>query len=732
MQVLKKDFCTLSKISIDHISNERITELFTIYNNSEIYVLDNKQLVGLITRGDYLKSLSLKEIKFNKNYKFLIESDNTLDEAKEILYKFKNINSIPVINNNNELLYSYTADHKDYLNNNEFKWIADDYTGRFMQILDIHNFNPPLSEYFRLNNFNNIFIFGNDYLCNTISVELSNIADINIIGVLTITDIKNGISSKQELLKNIYKANLLLMADFRYFEEYKLMFDDINIMKISLHDILMSYDILADTPRLFKGISKLQKNLLDQNRNVSFYSFSFPKSHQIKNSTNNEKNLIGEELNNKEALIKPDGSNTYYDEGLFPNIPQIKRGNLVIHSDFRSDYVNIVNRTRITTDVPENYKNSIYMFGSSAVFGWGSEDKYTIASCLQRLVNQNCPNRYQVINCGVNSMWNKGVLKYVNSMEFQDGDIVIFINIFQDAMVKKYTSKYNIMDNLQPLFDRPHNLGEVFVDSLHSNWIANQEIAKKMFETCIQDTDRKNTLNIDNLETLDNIEASYQVHNNLLGSELFGDNPEYLKYIEFLKQEKVDVKGKIGTVAVNCNPLTLGHKYIIEEAASRVDFLYIFVAEEENPHFSFKDRFMLVKKATAHLKNVKVLTSGKFFGSTISFPEYFRKDIENNIAVNPSLDVESFAKYIAPTLGITVRFVGDEPTDYITRQYNNAMKSTLPKYNIDFVILKRKEFNSEAISASRVRKLIQENDFETIKSIVPDVTYEYLVKRFLQ
>ena len=72
-------------------------------------------------------------------------------------------------------------------------------------------------------------------------------------------------------------------------------------------------------------------------------------------------------------------------------------------------------------------------------------------------------------------------------------------------------------------------------------------------------------------------------------------------------------------VLLNCNPFTLGHRYLIEYAYLRVDYLYIFVVEENRSYFTFDDRFDLVCKGTADLKNVRVLPSGNFIISDYSF-----------------------------------------------------------------------------------------------------------------
>ncbi|MDR2635817.1 MAG: hypothetical protein LBC08_03180, partial [Campylobacteraceae bacterium] len=58
------------------------------------------------------------------------------------------------------------------------------------------------------------------------------------------------------------------------------------------------------------------------------------------------------------------------------------------------------------------------------------------------------------------------------------------------------------------------------------------------------------------------------------------------------------------------------------------------------------------------------------------------------------------------------------------------MRMILPRYNIDFEVIKRKESDSEPISASRVRKLLESKDFEAIAKIVPESTLGYLIEKF--
>lgn len=117
-------------------------------------------------------------------------------------------------------------------------------------------------------------------------------------------------------------------------------------------------------------------------------------------------------------------------------------------------------------------------------------------------------------------------------------------------------------------------------------------------------------------------------------------------------------RGVHGAIVANCNPFTLGHKYLMETAAAQVDFLHVFILSEnsaENAEFSAEARFELVKKGTKHIKNLLLHRSGDYIISHSTFPTYFIKDKADAGRINADLDLTLFGSAIAPALGITKR-----------------------------------------------------------------------------
>lgn len=177
---------------------------------------------------------------------------------------------------------------------------------------------------------------------------------------------------------------------------------------------------------------------------------------------------------------------------------------------------------------------------------------------------------------------------------------------------------------------------------------------------------------------------------------------------------------------MNCNPFTYGHQYLIETASRLVGILYIFVVEENKSCFAFADRFAMVQEGTKHLDNVVVLPSGRFMISSLTFPGYFTKENPEKASYDSFLDLKIFSHYIAPAFNIGIRFVGHEPFDKVTAQYNEDMKMILKEQDIMVLEIPRKKIGEDVISATKVRKLLKEKEWEQLKKFVPETTMNIL------
>lgn len=206
------------------------------------------------------------------------------------------------------------------------------------------------------------------------------------------------------------------------------------------------------------------------------------------------------------------------------------------------------------------------------------------------------------------------------------------------------------------------------------------------------------------------------------------DIEQFRKYLESFRETQADGE-KTGSIVVNCNPFTKGHQYLAEQASSRCDRLYIIVVEADLSSFPFKDRFELVKAGTSHLSNVTVIRSGDYAVSPATFPSYFLKDasLEKIASIQARLDVTLFGNLFVPALGISVRFVGTEPYCPVTGSYNEAMKEVLPPIGVSLEVIPRVTIDgNEVVSASTVRAMLRDDNWDMVRRMVPKCTWDYL------
>lgn len=178
-----------------------------------------------------------------------------------------------------------------------------------------------------------------------------------------------------------------------------------------------------------------------------------------------------------------------------------------------------------------------------------------------------------------------------------------------------------------------------------------------------------------------------------------------------------------GVVVMNCNPFTLGHRYLIEQAAKQVERLFVMVVREDCSLFAYAERKAMVEQGVTHLENVTVIDGSEYAISQATFPTYFLKRLDDAADTQMLLDLDLFRRHIAPALGATVRFVGTEPTDRLTRRYNQLMHEVLA----DVRETVRLEKDGNAVSASRVRKAMEQGDMSTIRQLVPPTTLPYII-----
>ena len=299
------------------------------------------------------------------------------------------------------------------------------------------------------------------------------------------------------------------------------------------------------------------------------------------------------------------------------------------------------------------------------------------------------------------------------TMNLKAGDIILWVNENVNGRVKRFEYGNDYVD-LKALFDSRGRERWWSNAPIHLIELGSRRVAEVLFSNCIR------------AHLKGGAYKTIRYASQLEEDEIKGINSYVCKYKNFIQTE-----GTCGAIVMNCNPYTIGHDYLIRSASKEVDWLYVFVVEENKSFFPFSERFELVKKNTSNIKNVIVLPSGKMILSVQTLPAYFFKETHQDINVDVSMDLRLFALGIAPAFRITQRFVGEESFDNVTRKYNECMKEMLPLYGIKLTEIPRLvDKNGIVISATRVRMAINDKRLEDIKKDVTEITYQFLEEKY--
>lgn len=357
-----------------------------------------------------------------------------------------------------------------------------------------------------------------------------------------------------------------------------------------------------------------------------------------------------------------------------------------------------------------NGENTIYVIGPCIVSGMGvMPDESLMSYMYANICKENLDYSLVAI---VSESWNcASFLDCMKSIPIRRNDFIIVIEQNASTLYKSWKSDIDLLK----VFNGRGDASWFYDSPIHTNKLGNKAVADSICSEII----RKSSL---------------------LGDDCLVQNGEYLdeqsrekvkEYIRTIKQKCADVPidANIGAVIMNCNPFTLGHRHLIEYAAGKVDFLYVFILEEDKSFFTFDERYKLVEEGTKDLRNVKVFPSGDFIISVRTFPSYFQKETYHDVYNDACKDTQVFADYIVPGLNIKARFVGEEPADETTRKYNKILHNILENIGVKVYEIPRFEVNDSIVSASKVREYYEQNKWETLKKMVPEHVYCYLRNR---
>jgi len=379
------------------------------------------------------------------------------------------------------------------------------------------------------------------------------------------------------------------------------------------------------------------------------------------------------------------------------------------------DFYNFANGFRIVQNEGNTPSNNMYFFGSCISCSAWTRDEDTLCNLVAKKVSP-----YYKVYSKTNNIENMNLV--MRECIYKKNDIVF---LFFDEFFRCSNMKDIYSFKLEKCLRSVPDLGIHMLDGM---WQHLDKVAIKVLaDHIIEFLNEKKLINANVIsnDRMENFLLS-QYAKRPMSVKMYADGNlrKWLHEISSLKKG-----GANGAIVMNCNPMTLGHMYLIEQAKNRVDNLYIFVVEEDSSEFSFADRIDIVRNNLKHMENVIVLPSGRYVLSADTLKGYFTKKDFCGMSIDASEDLELFLT-IAQYMNITYRFVGSEPKDRFTKLYNEAMKEKLPQYGVEVVEIERLQIDNHFVSASDVRQYIALKDWDSVKKIVPPYTFNYLISVF--
>ena len=198
-------------------------------------------------------------------------------------------------------------------------------------------------------------------------------------------------------------------------------------------------------------------------------------------------------------------------------------------------------------------------------------------------------------------------------------------------------------------------------------------------------------------------------------------------YTDYLLHMRGNRPDGAAAIVMNANPFTRGHRYLVEQAAADASTLYVIVVREDRSEFRYTERLAMIQAGCEKLNNVVVVEGSDYAISDLTFPTYFLKQVTDATDTHITLDLDLFARHIAPALGVTTRYVGSEPIDKLTARYNELMQELLPQHGIIVKTVERLMKDGRPVSATLIRQLLEDSSLSKAAALVPATTVPYLI-----
>lgn len=712
---------------MDTIQFACLRQLFLEKTSEIIYIIKEKKLYGIICMGEVLNSDHDGNVCINKNFTVLDEQD--VIKAHKIFKKNLRINKIPIVNKQGQLIGDYSRwEDMLYIARCQERLMTEDAVKNILKIYETVYVIEPADiqdiQYKSLLNY--LRAFEINFIMLT-KEQIGKTLEEKAICIMLNEDERRGVQCLYHLVPAPY--NEQGFNTFRYdklednrwkvrLATYKSLLvqimEETQLQRLEIKKPQnMPYERIDDKAEVL--LTALQKKGI---KCFCMYNEELEETTEWKKfKQETDERLQTNPISMKTPWSKGKGDGDFYD-GLY-HLEDYKNGTAqreIFNSNASYEYkknicgkyFNAQNGRRITCFQPDVYIGTIHVLGLCIIGGRHVEDQYTIASYLQKkLLEKGYP--YKVENYGYKLRVDAGIdsrLEEIGSLS--PYDVVIYLSGLGVAANIEGIS-------LQSIFEKYHIPDAWVMDMYsHCNHRANECIANemmRMIEPClVADESRKGNRDkhIDIHDVMKNyIQEKYLSH-----------------YFQNFNKKKYS---SIGAIIMKGDPFSIGHRFLIKQARLQVDFLIIFVIEEDIFQFSFEERFRMIEEGVKDIPNVMVVPNGDFVFSKKTFWEYYREKEEEVALINAEYDINLFIEFVAGELGITHRFVGQNTKKRMVRIYNRVMREMLPCRGISYVEIPVMSQGDKEVCTMEIRRWLKCKEYDKAFKLLPETTKQFLM-----
>lgn len=491
--MLKRDITQLTIYQIDEkvetVSLSSLVELYLKKTSEIVYIMKETVLYGVICIEDIMHHSKKGNVCINRNYTFL-KSFNVI-KAHQIFKTRKRIHQIPVVNERGELLGDYSCyDDLLYIERSQARSINDEIIRRVVSAYEQVYVIQPIKDKYSI--YKHLLKFLNQYCDYSILTkeQIGKIEQNPGLYIFLDEDEKKGIQCLYKCMNDINdilveakgKSGFITYANLLQEIAREVEYDILKIEKIpnfSHRRVDEKATFLLSTLKE-KGINCFC--MYSNEQKITEYGKKF--EEEVRERLNKYP------INMSEPWPKKETNEEYY-KSFFGELCELEdyvNGVVqreVFHASIRTfeykknivgKYFNARDGKRITYYQPVEYVGTVYLLGPCTIIGAFCEDKYTIASYLQKKINEN-GFRYKVENLGAILRNDSEIdCRLQEIRNYQYSDIVIILSNIGEAFGIPGKSLEKIFENNQIPSEWVTN------EYMHCNHKSNEAIADSMFE----------------------------------------------------------------------------------------------------------------------------------------------------------------------------------------------------------------------------------------------------------